>query len=111
MIGQIRRPFLGLGDALDDLDSILEERAHVAFQDEPFGEKAQQGERRGELEVVGHFGSSIRQDAEAVLVMHAFKDALGHAVFKESGAMEGGDLGGELLPDAEVLCAVGGGVA
>ena len=84
--------------------------AHVAAEDEDFGEAAERAERGGEAELVAHLGGGAaggigRQRAKPVVVLHGVECAAEHGVLEEVGAVVGGDGAGEALRDEEVAGA------
>lgn len=103
-------PVFRLGDLLDDRVAFDQKSAHVAAQDEAFGKPAQRAERRGDAEVVAHFGARFAvgvgvERAEMVIVLHGMERPAQHRVLKVIGPVERGDGAGQMLADAKVTGA------
>lgn len=104
-------PLGGLGDLLEDGASFVKQRLHVAAEKKCFGKRPEDRQGRGDVEDVLHFGEAGRQRSEEVVMGHGSKGAFDHGVLEVDGRTHGGDFAGEIVPEAEVLCAPGDALA
>jgi hypothetical protein len=91
----------------DDGVAFAEEHQHVAAEEEGFGQGAEDGQRGGYAEEVFHLGGASGEGAEVVVGLHGAEDAFDHGGLEVNGGLHGGELAGQVLPDAEVFCSPG----
>ena len=95
-------PAVGFGYLLDDRVAFAQEVAHIAVEDESFGNDSNHGDGCGVAEDVAHLGEAVGEFEEEVVVLHPCERAGEHRVLEGVGRIELRDVAGESLADTEV---------
>jgi hypothetical protein len=105
--GQVLSPLIGFRNSLDDRIPFAQQGKHVAAQEQSLGQGAQQRQRRGDAEIVSHFGCEGGQSPEPMIGLHRAEDAPNHCDLKVGRSFKHGRLAGEVLPNMEMFSPPG----
>ncbi|MBL9205357.1 MAG: hypothetical protein JNN01_09750 [Opitutaceae bacterium] len=98
---QVLPPLVRFGSALEEGVPVLDEAAHIRFEEEAIYHPPENTERRMELEAVHHYCLSIAL-LEAVIMRHLPKRSFEHAVLEVLRALELGHPHAKPLLQAEM---------